>query len=168
MTTDLKFRFDVDKEKNELDIIRQFNAELSLVWDAFTLPEILDQWGAPHPWTSHTKYMNFHVGGSRLYSMKSPEGMEHWSIQEFTSIIPMRSFSMLTNFSDKDGNITSGLPSTVNNLEFSEENGITTVRIHIKYASPEILSMMIEKGFREGFTMTMNNLEKLLATLSPK
>src|SRR5690606_39670503 len=82
MTTDLKFRFDVDKEKNELDIIRQFNAELSLVWDAFTLPEILDQWGAPHPWTSHTKYMNFHVGGSRLYSMKSPEGMEHWSIQD--------------------------------------------------------------------------------------
>src|SRR5690606_30600396 len=143
-------------------------AELSLVWAAFTHPEILDQWGAPEPWIARTKFMNFHVGGSRLYSMTSPEGAEHWSIQQFTSISPEINFKMLTNFCDGNGNITSGLPNTMNNLDFSEENGITTVRINIKYASPEILAMMIEKGFREGFTMTMNNLEKLLATLSLK
>src|SRR5690606_17636304 len=102
MTTDLKFSFDVDKEKNELDIIRQFNAELSLVCDAFTLPENLEQWDDPHPWKSHKTHMNFHVSHKRLYSMKRDKRVEHWSIQEFYSNIPIRSFSMLTNFYDKD------------------------------------------------------------------
>ena len=75
---------------------------------------------------------------------------------------------MLTNFSDKDGNISTGFQSSQNNLDFSEANDITTVKITIKYATLAILEMMIEKGFREGFTMTMNNLENLLTTLSKK
>ena len=158
----LVFDFTVDKTKNTVFITRQFDAELSLVWDAFTNPRILDQWGAPAPWKTTTKFMQFEVGGRRLYAMSGPEGQEHWSIQEFTSITPTSNFKMLTNFSDKDGNINTGFESSQNNLDFSETNGITTVNISIKYASPAVLEMMIEKGFREGFTMTMNNLEKLL------
>jgi uncharacterized protein YndB with AHSA1/START domain len=168
MTTNLAFDFTVDKTKNTIFITREFLAELSLVWDAFTKQEILDQWGAPEPWIIKTKYMRFEEGGRRLYSMTSPEGQEHWSIQEFTSISPTSNFKMLTNFSDKDGNINSGFQSSENNLDFSEADGVTTVKITIKYATPAILEMMIEKGFREGFTMTMNNLEDLLKTLSKK
>jgi uncharacterized protein YndB with AHSA1/START domain len=168
MSTSLQFDFTVDKAKNTISILREFSAGLSLVWDAFTKQEILDQWGAPEPWIVKTKYMNFKIGGRRLYSMESPEGQEHWSIQEFTSISPKTNFKMLTNFSDRDGNINTEFNSSENNLEFSEANGITTVRITIKYATPAVLEMMIEKGFREGFTMTMNNLEKLLTTLSEK
>ena len=168
MTSDLFFDFTVDKTKNTVFITREFAAELSLVWDAFTKQEILDQWGAPEPWVVKTKYMRFEVGGRRLYSMVSPEGQEHWAIQEFTSISPISNFKMLTNFSDKDGNMNLGFQSSENNLKFSEINGITTVKITIKYASLAILEMMIEKGFREGFTMTMTNLENLLKTLSKR
>jgi len=168
MTTNLAFDFTVDKTKNTIFITREFLAELSWVWDAFTKQEILDQWGAPEPWIIKTKYMRFEEGGRRLYSMTSPEGQEHWSIQEFTSISPTNNFKMLTNFSDRDGNISSGFQSSENNLDFSEADGVTTVKITIKYATPAILEMMIEKGFREGFTMTMNNLEDLLKTLSKK
>ncbi len=162
MNNNLKFDFTVDKTTNTVFIIREFSAELSLVWDAFTKQEILDQWGAPEPWITKTKFMNFEVGGRRLYVMESPEGQEHWSIQEFTSISPTTNFKMLTNFSDKDGNTNTEFQSSENNVDFSEVNGITTVRITIKYATPAILEMMIEKGFREGFTMILNNLEKLL------
>ncbi len=96
MSIGLLFDFTVDKTNNTVFIIREFSAELALVWDAFTKQEILDQWGAPEPWKAKTNHMNFEVGGRRLYSMTSPEGQQHWSVQEFTSISPTTNFKMLT------------------------------------------------------------------------
>ncbi|MGB5008164.1 MAG: SRPBCC domain-containing protein, partial [Ferruginibacter sp.] len=49
---------------------------------------------------------------------------------------------------------------------FSEQNGKTKVHITIYNESLARLEKMIEMGFKEGFTMTMKNLEELLATLS--
>jgi uncharacterized protein YndB with AHSA1/START domain len=46
MTNSLLFDFTVDKATKTVLITREFNADLSLVWDAFTTPEILDQWVA--------------------------------------------------------------------------------------------------------------------------
>lgn len=51
----LLFDFEVDKSNKTVFIIKEFNAGLDLVWDAFTKQEILDQWWAPKPWTSRTK-----------------------------------------------------------------------------------------------------------------
>ena len=104
MTTNLEFDFTVDKSIKTVFINREFDAELSLVWDAFTKKEILDQWVAPKPRTSKTKYMDFKVGGKRFYAMVSPEGQERWVIQEYTSITPKTNFKMYNAFADKDEN----------------------------------------------------------------
>ena len=162
---DLQFEFTVDKESNSIFVNREFAAGQSLVWDAFTKPEILDQWGAPAPWISQTISMDFKVGGRRFYKMVSPEGQEHFSVQDFTSISPITNLQYISGFSDKDENINPQFYGSENNLDFSEIDGITTVRISIKYTSAAILEMMVEKGFREGFTMTLNNLEKTLTAL---
>tara|TARA_R110002012_G_scaffold168842_4_gene332532 strand:+ start:43837 stop:44031 length:195 start_codon:yes stop_codon:yes gene_type:complete len=63
MNTNLPLDFTVDKEAKKVYIKREFDAELSLVWDAFTKAEILDQWVAPKPFTARTKVMDFKVGG---------------------------------------------------------------------------------------------------------
>jgi len=160
----LLFDFTVDKSIKTVYINREFAAELSLVWDAFTKPELLDQWVAPKPWTSKTKYMNFEVGGRRFYAMVSPEGLERWSIQEYSSITPKTNFKMHNAFADKDENPE--LPGSDWDYNFSEHNGITKVSIAIYNESLERLERMIEMGFKEGFTMSIDNLEKLLATLS--
>ena len=108
--------------------------------------------------------MNFEVGGSRFYAMVSPEGQEHWSIQKYTSISPKTNFKMVNAFADKDENPE--LPASEWDLDFSEHNGITKVKISIYNESLERLEKMIEMGFQGGFTMTLNYLENLLATLS--
>ena len=59
MTSSLLFDFTVDKAAKTVYVIREFDADLSLVWDAFTKQEILDQWWAPHPFVSKTKFMDF-------------------------------------------------------------------------------------------------------------
>jgi len=165
----LLFDFTVDKATNTIFINREFAAELSLVWDAFTKPEILDQWGAPPPWTTQTISMDFKVGGRRFYKMISPEGQEYFSVQDFTSISPKTNFKYISGVADKDENINPEFYGAENNLDFSEASGpdgyrVTTFRMSIKYKDPATLEMMANNRFKEGFTMTLNILEKLLAS----
>ena len=166
MTNNLLFDFTVDKAAKTVSITREFDAELSLVWDAFTKAEILDQWVAPKPWMSKTKSMDFNVGGRRFYAMVSPEGQERWAIQKYTSISPKTNFKMFNAFADKDENPE--LPGSDWDYTFSEQNGITKVSIIIYNESIARMEKMIEMGFTEGFKMSMNNLENLLATLSQR
>ena len=166
MKTSLLFDFTVDKSTKTVFVNREFDAGLSLVWDAFTKQEILDQWWAPKPWASKTKFMNFEVGGRRFYAMVSPEGQEHWSIQKFTSISPKTNFKMSNAFADKDENPE--LPGSDWDLNFSEQNGTTKVSITIKNESLARLEKMIEMGFQGGFTMGLQQLDELLLTLKNK
>lgn len=160
----LLFDFTVDKTTKTVFITKEFAADLSLVWDAFTKQEILDQWWAPKPWASKTKFMNFEAGGRRFYAMISPEGQEHWSIQQYTFINPKTNFKLLDAFADKNENLDS--PGSEWDLTFSEQNGTTKINIIIYNESFDRMEKMIEMGFQGGFTMTLNYLENLLITLS--
>ncbi len=160
MKNNLLFDLTIDKATKTVLITREFDAELPLVWDAFTKAEILDQWVAPKPWTSKTKYMNFEVGGKRIYAMVSPEGLERWAIQKYTSISPKTNFKLFNAFADKNENPE--LPGSDWDYTFSEKGGRTTVHISIYNESLERLERMIEMGFKEGFAMSMANLDELL------
>lgn len=164
MSKNLRFDFTVDKEAKMVFITREFDADQDLVWDAFTKAEILDQWVAPKPFVSKTKFMDFKVGGRRFYAMVSPEGQERWAVQKYTSITPKTNFKMFNAFADKDENLE--LPGSEWDYTFSEENGITTVNISIYNESRERMERLVEMGFTEGFKMSMVNLENVLATLS--
>src|SRR5690349_5985820 len=166
MNNNLLFDFTVDKAAKKVFITREFDADLSLVWDAFTKAEILDQWVAPKPYKSKTKFMDFKVGGRRFYAMVSPEGQEYWAIQKYTSISPKTNFKMFNAFADKDENPQ--LPGSDWDYTFSEQNGTTIVRITVYNESLERMEKLIEMGFTEGFKASMINLENLLATLSQR
>ncbi len=158
----LQFDFRADKSTKTVYINREFNAELSLVWDAFTKQEILDQWWAPKPYLSKTVKMEFREGGRRFYAMVSPEGVEiGWHIQDYTSISPKTNFKFFSVFADKDENPF--MPGSNWDFNFSEHNGITNVSITIHNDSLERMEKMIEMGFKEGFTATLNELGNLLS-----
>jgi len=166
MSNNLLFEFTVDKATKKAFITREFDADLSLVWDAFTKAEILDQWVAPKPYISKTKFMDFKVGGRRFYAMVSPEGVEHWSIQRYTSISPKTNFKMFNAFADKDENPQ--LPGSDWDYTFSEKDGRPIVNITIYNESLERMEKMIEMGFTEGFKAALKNLENILAALVHK
>lgn len=165
MTNNLLFEFTVDKAAKTVFITREFDTELSLVWDAFTKAELLDQWLPPKPLTAKTKYQDFKVGGKRFYAMITPDGQERWSIQEYTSISPKTNFKMYNAFADKDENPE--LPGSEWDHTFSENEGKTTVYITIYNESLERLERILD-GFTQGMKMSLSNLEELLATLSKK
>ncbi|HEY1046468.1 MAG TPA: SRPBCC domain-containing protein [Bacteroidia bacterium] len=164
MNKDLLFDFTADKAAQKVYITREFDAELSLVWDAYTQQELLDQWWAPEPFKSRTKRMEFKVGGQRVFAMVSPEGQEGWLVQTYTSISPKTNFKFLNAFADENENPQ--LPGSEWDISFSEANGITTVNITIYNESLERMERMIEMGFKQGFTASIENLAKLLKSRS--
>jgi uncharacterized protein YndB with AHSA1/START domain len=160
----MKMDFIVDKPTKTVSITKEFAFELSLVWDAYTKPELLDQWWAPKPLASRTKVMDFRVGGRRFYAMVSPDGQERWGIQKYTSISPKTNFKLFNAFADEDENPE--LPGSDWDLTFSEQDGTTKVSISIYNESLERLEKMVEMGFKEGTMSQLDNLEDLLAKLS--
>ena len=95
--------------------------------------------------------------------MVTPEGVERWVVQKYTSITPKTNFKLFNAFADADENLE--LPGSDWDLNFSEQNGKTKVSISIYNESLERLERMIEFGFREGTMGQLQNLEELLATL---
>ena len=160
----MKMDFVVDKSKKTVVITAEFDAERDLVWDAYTKPELLDQWWAPRPFSSRTKVMEFREGGRRFYAMVSPEGQERWVIQKYSSITPKTNFKFFNAFSDENEN--PDLPGSDWNLDFSEQDGATTVTTAIYNESLERLERMIAMGFKEGAGAQLQNLKELVEKLS--
>lgn len=159
----MELEFIVNKETKTVSITKEFDAVRDLVWDAYTKPELLDQWWAPRPFASRTKVMEFREGGRRFYAMVSPEGQERWAVQRYTSITPKTNFKFVNAFADENENPE--LPGSDWDLNFSEQDGKTKVHISIYNDSLERLERMIEMGFKEGFTMTLGQLTELLAEM---
>lgn len=162
MNSSLFFNFSVNKEKNTIHVQREFAAELDLVWDAWTKPELLDQWWAPKPYRTRTKTMDFREGGTWLYAMISPENVEHWCKADYKKIDVRKSFSGLDAFCDEDGKVNPDFPRSLWNTLFKGDADTTTVDITIQYNSLADLEKIIGLGFKEGFTMAMGNLDQYL------
>lgn len=162
----MQMDFIVNKETKTVTITKELDAELSLVWDAYTNAELLDQWWAPKPFASRTKVMDFTVGGKRFYAMVSPEGVERWVLQKYTSITPKTNFKLFNAFADADENPQ--LPGSDWDLSFTDKGDTTKVHISIYNESLERLERMIEMGFVEGTRAQLKNLEELLAELREK
>lgn len=161
MSTPDSFEFIVDKSSQTVNIKRTFDAPLSLVWDAFTKAELLDQWVAPKPWSSRTKTMDFRVGGRRIYAMVSPEGNERWAIQQYLVIDPKTHFKLFNAFADANDNPE--LPGSDWDYRFTEVGDTTMVHITIYNESLERMERMIAMGFEQGFMASLDNLIQLLA-----
>ena len=153
--------FNVNKETKTVSIVKEFDAPRDMVWDAYTKPELLDQWWAPKPFASRTKVMEFREGGRRFYAMVGPDGAERWAVQEYKSITPKTNFKFFNAFADENENRQ--LPGSDWDFNFSEENGRTKVSVSIYNESLERLERMVATGFTEGTAAQLKNLEDLLA-----
>lgn len=160
MNSHLQFDFIVNKENNTVNVIREFAANLELVWEAWTNPEILDQWWAPKPYRTVTKSMDFREGGMWLYAMISPENVTHWCKNDYHKIVPQSMFSGLDAFCDENGTINTEMPRTVWTNVFTENENTTLVTITAKYEQLSDLEKVIEMGFQQGFTMALENLDQ--------
>jgi uncharacterized protein YndB with AHSA1/START domain len=107
--------------------------------------------------------MNFKEGGKRFYAMVSPDGNEHWALQQYKTITPKTNFTLFNAFADEKGNARP--PGSDWDLSFDEENGKTKVTISIYNDSLERMEQLMAMGFKEGITATHTQLKDLLAEM---
>jgi len=165
MKSNLLFDFIVNKENNTVNVRREFAAGLDLVWEAWTNPEILDQWWAPRPWKTETVSMDFREGGMWLYYMQGPKGERHYCKNDYQKVDVKKMFSGLDAFCDEKGNTNTDMPRTLWTNNFEANGPTTTINIVAKYSSLEDLEKIIAMGFKEGFSMALGNLDEYFENL---
>jgi len=154
ITTDLK--------KATFEARREFNADISLVWRAFTKPELRDQWWAPAPWKCETKLMDFRERGKWLYDMVGPEGERHGGVELYDKIKVEDFYTGKDAFTNEKGEINEKMPmSSLKNTFIPTENG-TLVILFSQYPDTESLETVIKMGMYEGLNMGFDQLEEVL------
>ncbi|RYZ99965.1 MAG: SRPBCC domain-containing protein [Sphingobacteriaceae bacterium] len=154
--------FSKDTANKKLNIVREFDASPEQVWKAWTESELLDQWWGPKPYRAITKTMDFKEGGYRLYSMVGPAGDTTWCIERYKTIEPQHLLINTAEFCDEQGNQQGNFPVSDWKKAFNGTESATTVTIEITFDSEADMESLIQMGFKEGFTMGLNQLEDLL------
>lgn len=165
MNSSLLFDFSVDRENKTIHVQREFDANVELVWQAWTTAELLDKWWGPKPWRAETKSMDFSEGGTWLYAMVSPEGEKHWAKVGYISIVKEKSFSAKDGFCDENGTMNPAFPENLWENQFIPKEDQTLVNVTLTFDKIDDLEQIIAMGFKEGFTIGLNQLEELLDTL---
>ncbi len=142
----------------ELVLTRLIDAPREKVFRAWTEPEIMKQWFAPHPWTTSHAEVDLRPGGNSLVVMRSPEGQEFPNPGVFLEVVKNE------RIVSTDAYTTAWQPSEkpfmTLILTFEDEGGKTryTARaLHWSVADREAHEKM---GFHEGWGLCTTQLEK--------
>lgn len=163
-------KFTVADDKKTLFMERIFDAPISKVWDAYSRPDILEQWWGPRGWETIIKHLEFKEGGYWHYGMKCVDkeqkewyGKTSWGKAVYMKINPQNSFEYTDIFCDENGTPIPNMPSMYIVVTLTEMEGKTRLLTKTEFASPEALSQVLEMGMKEGFTQTLDKLEAALA-----
>lgn len=149
-------------EEKRMTVLRKFSAPIDKVWAAWTERELLEQWWGPEPYRAVTKSFEFREGGSWHYCMEGPEGDRHWCLVNYLEIETQRYFTSRDCFCDEEANLNPTMPGNHWHNEFSSVGDETRVFITLSFVSVEDMQKLIEMGFKEGFTLGLDQLESLL------
>jgi uncharacterized protein YndB with AHSA1/START domain len=147
----------------EIQVSRDFNAPRSLVFYAFTKPELVRRWLlGPPGWTMPVCEIDLRVGGSYRYVWRSEKDGSQMGIRGvFREITPVERLVATERFDDAwyPGE---ALGTTV----FEERRAITRTTITILYESQEARDTARRSGMEYGMAAGYDRLETLLPTLT--
>jgi len=165
-TTNDSIKFDIDRSNRVVNVNVVFEAPLTLVWDAWTKADILDQWWGPKPWKAVTKEQTFENGGEWFYAMVGPNDEKHWSLCTYEDIQKHEYYRGTDAFCDENKNINEDMPQSKWDISFKDQqDGTTWVNINIAFEREEDLDEQLKMGFQEGFTIGLTQLQELLPQL---
>jgi uncharacterized protein YndB with AHSA1/START domain len=146
----------------EIQVSRDFDAPRSLVFDAFTKPELVRRWLlGPPGWTMPVCEIDLRAGGSYRYVWRSEKDEALMGISGvFRQVKPVELLVATERFDDA-WYAGEALDTTV----FEERRGITRTTITILYESQEARDTARRSGMEHGMAASYDRLETLLPTL---
>ncbi|PIT89098.1 MAG: hypothetical protein COU27_02115 [Candidatus Levybacteria bacterium CG10_big_fil_rev_8_21_14_0_10_36_7] len=140
---------------SKLTVERVINAPIEDVFDAWTIPQIMQEWLSPEGMTTPTVESSFNQGGNYMIVMEGKNGERHIAYGTYTKINKPHEVEMTWSWDkDDDDSKRSKL-----NLKFEKvEDNKTKVILHHYNLPSEEECQNHEKGWISSF----NKLEKKL------
>ena len=145
----------------EIVMTRVFDAPCSLVFDAFTKPELVRRWLlGPDGWSMPVCEIDLRVGGAYRYVWRHEKGHEMGMGGVFREIVPPERI-VSTEIFDQ-----AWYPGeAVGTIVLREHNGKTTATQTVAYQTAEAREAVLKSPMESGVAAGYNRLEELLATL---
>jgi uncharacterized protein YndB with AHSA1/START domain len=147
----------------EIVMTRVFDAPRSLVFDAFTKPDLVRQWLlGPEGWSMPVCEIDLRVGGSYRYVWRhDSRGDEMGMGGVFREIVPPERIVSTEKFDE------AWYPGeAVGTVVLTEKGGKTTLSQTVLYQSAEAREAVLKSPMESGVSAGYNRLEELLATLA--
>lgn len=143
----------------EIVVTRAFDAPRTLVFDAFTVPELLQQWfHGPEGWTLTGCDVDLRVGGAYRYVWDGPEGVVMGISGVFTEVDPPARYAATELFDE------AWYPGeALSTVELTEHDGLTLMTMTIRYESREARDIALSSGMEAGMAVGFDRLAAFLA-----
>ena len=142
-------------------LTRTFKAPRRRVWEAMFTPEKMRRWMLPPPgWTISVCEVEARVGGALNLAFKSAEADPVMTIRGMFTEVVLHERIVHTELMEMGGQ---RIGSLVETHEFSEQRGVTTMRITQAYDSKEDRDGALASGMEEGMEAGYKQLDLVLA-----
>jgi uncharacterized protein YndB with AHSA1/START domain len=160
MTKDMQLSTPTD---TTIVITRKFDAPRRLVWAAMFTPDKMRRWMLPPPgFTTTTCECDARVGGALELAWKSDEADPAMTLRGvFTEVVLQERIVHTETMALGTGQV---IGSLVEQHEFSEQGGVTSMRITQTYASKESRDGAIASGMDQGMEACYQQLDAVLAS----
>jgi len=148
-----------------LDFIasRVFRAPRDLVFRAWSDCGHLTNWWGPSGWTLPVCEMDFRVGGTWQYCMRSPEGETSCGASTYHEIVEPERIVYTDAFTDADGKPIADMPEMVITVSFAEVADGTKLTSVARFATAKDLEFGVGIGMEQGLRETWDRLDAYLA-----
>jgi uncharacterized protein YndB with AHSA1/START domain len=149
----------------EVRVSRTFNAPVSLVWRAFTEPELLKRWmQGPPGWTMPVCDMDVRPGGTLRWRWRNAEEQQEFGFSgAFQDVVPNQRLVHTELFDPGELNDDAvHMAESLVTVTFEETDGKTSVTTLISYKSKADRDAAIATGMTDGMEMSYSGLDDLL------
>jgi uncharacterized protein YndB with AHSA1/START domain len=150
--------------EREIAMTRAFDAPRSLVFDAWTRPELLKRWlGVRGGWSLAVCEVDLRVGGAYRFVWRGPNGKEMGMGGVYREIVRPERLVATEKFDDPwyEGE---ALDTTV----LVEQGGRTTVTTTVLYESKEVRDAVLKTPMATGMVESYDKLDEVLASTAAR
>jgi uncharacterized protein YndB with AHSA1/START domain len=150
--------------EREVKTVRSFKAPRDLVYKAYTTPELVKRWLGGQPgWTMPVCEMDVRVGGKFRWRWRSnDEGKEFGFHGEYKEVNAPAKLVNSEYFDPGDIGGDMGEGSIIT-IEFSEDNGITTLTTLMDFGNKRARDAAVATGMTDGMELSYQLLDGVLA-----
>jgi uncharacterized protein YndB with AHSA1/START domain/effector-binding domain-containing protein len=143
--------------EREIVMTRVFDAPRTVVFDAFTKPDLLKRWFGPRGWSLVICEVDLRVGGGFRFVLRGPDGKDMGMRGVYQEIVPPERSVHVESFDDFPGE---SLVTAV----LIEQGGKTTFTATVLYSSQQVRDAVIQSGMEHGAAESYDKLAEMLAS----